>query len=106
MRSHGALPCQLARCLSRAWLMIIPFFITTRPGNGSDGAAEQGWYTVENGVLKMVDKDGNPTGRTHHLDPGENPLAIAMSLRRQAWLATSAASEFNRPLRYGPSGVA
>lgn len=86
--------------------MIIPFFITTRPGIGSDGACEQGWYFIRDGILTMCDKDGNPTGRTHHLAPGENPLAIAQSLRRQAWLATSAASEFNRPLRYGPSGVA
>lgn len=86
--------------------MIVPFWITTRPGLGSDGACEQGFYTVENGVLKMVDKDGNPTGRTHQLAPGENPLAIAQSLRRQAWLATSTASDFNRPLRYGPSGLA
>jgi hypothetical protein len=86
--------------------MIVSFFITTRPGNGSEGAAEQGWYFIKDGILKMCDEDGNPTGRTHHISPGENPLAIAMSFRHAAWSATSAASEFNRPLRYGPSGVA
>jgi hypothetical protein len=91
-------------------LMIRTFFITTRPGIGSDGAAEQGWYFVKDGILKMCDKDGNPTGRTHHLELGENPMAIAMSLRRQAWLDASVADGavpgFNRSLKYRSFGVA
>jgi hypothetical protein len=81
-------------------------YITTRPGNGSEGAAERGWYFIEDGVLTMCDEDGFPSGRTHKLRPNDNPTAIAQSFRYEAWLASDAAKPFNRPLKYAPLGLA
>ncbi len=54
----------------------------------------------------MCDESGRPTGKTHRLGEGDNERAIAARLTLEKWRATASASDFNRPLSYGPSGVA
>jgi hypothetical protein len=49
-------------------------------------------------------ESGEPLeSKPYTLAPGENPRAVASRLKREAWARESGRSEFNRPLRYGPS---
>lgn len=78
---------------------------TAQPRNGDDGAAELGFYTVENGVLTMRDEKGKSLGVTQALG-NEDPRVIAARLRRAMWLKTVGESNFNRPLDYPRWGLA
>ena len=88
--------------------MIKAVYITTRPGrdDGDPGACEVGHYKVENNFVVMCNAEGRPTGKKQSLGPGDDAHSIASRLTREAWLRKAPASDFNRPLYYGPSGVA
>ena len=62
---------------------------TARPRDGDAGAAEQGFYSVADGVVTMHDIDGNPTGKTCRLGPDDDAHKIAHRLARDAWLKAS-----------------
>ncbi len=76
-------------------------------GPGDCGAAEEGFYFVENGEVVMCDgPDGKPNGVSERVGAQGNPRAIASRLRRRAWEKESGASDFGRPLNYSPLGIA
>jgi hypothetical protein len=52
----------------------------------------------------MRDETGRPTGKSHHLKADDNERVIASRFTLERW--RTIASDFNRPLVYGPSGVA
>lgn len=75
--------------------------------NGDAGSCVIGFYFVEDGdILKMCSETGRPTGKSYKLREGDNERGIAARLTLEAWRKTANQSDFNRPLRYGPSGVA
>jgi hypothetical protein len=91
--------------------------VITRNPSGSDdrGSCEDGWYTVDDGVLTMTDAEGaalrNPnTGEkiTHRLAPGESDKAVAKRLRLKIYrdARPDEMAGFNRPIRYPKSGWA
>jgi hypothetical protein len=81
-------------------------WITTRPPSGNDlGAVEAAFYTVADGVLSLCSEEGRP--KTHKLEPGQDPRAVAGRMALEAYHATAdAPGAFNRPLSYGRGGVA
>jgi hypothetical protein len=70
------------------------------------GAVEVGYYKVENGILQMVTEAGKPAGKKYKLQPGDDPKTIAARLTKEAWMKRARESNFDRPLRYGPLGIA
>lgn len=89
---------------SAAPVVMIVWVQTRAPRGGDLGACEAGHYFVQDGTLVMCSEDGKPTGKTHALAAGETPKVIAGRFTRRAW--EQGKSEFNRPLNYGPMGVA
>jgi hypothetical protein len=82
-------------------------WITTVLPRGDDpGAGEFGLYTVENGILQMVTEAGQPAGKKYKLQPGDDPKTVAGRLTKEAWMKRARESDFNKPLRYGPLGIA
>jgi hypothetical protein len=91
--------------------------VITRNPSGSDdrGSCEDGWYTVDDGVLTMTDKDGAPlrnpnTGQkiTHHLANGESDKAVAKRLRLKIYRdeRPDEMAGFNRRIDYPKWGCA
>jgi hypothetical protein len=99
-RAHAEPAAAPERVILTVWIQ------TREPRNGDLGGTEAGHYFVADGVLTMCSEDGKPTGKTHRLEPGEDPKVIAGRLRRAAWLAERGESDFNRPLDYARFGVA
>jgi hypothetical protein len=88
---------------------VLTVWVQTRlPANGDLGHTEAGWYFVEDGVVVLCEESGEPCeGQTHKLAKGEDAKQIAGRLRLRVWRKEEqGASDFNRPLRYGPVGVA
>ena len=82
-------------------------WITTVLPRGDDpGAGEYGLYTVENGILQMVTEAGKPAGKKYKLQPGDDPVNVAARLAKEAWMKRALESNFDRPLRYRPLGIA
>jgi hypothetical protein len=87
-----------------------------RPKGDDPGQVALGAYTIENGVLVMVQPTGepvrNPTNGekfTHRLRDGDNSVAIAGQLTleiRQTLLGKGAVAGFNRQIYYPRSGLA
>jgi len=90
--------------------------ITRNPtGKGDLGACEVGYYKVSDGILTIVTSTGEPLRGamgeriTARLVPGgESERAVAMRLTLRQWQSErdDDPNGFNRPLRYGRSGVA
>jgi hypothetical protein len=74
---------------------------TAQPQGNYPGAAEEGYYTVEDGKVLLVDKKGTPIDKfkfARKLKPSEDVHSVAAVLLRQ-WKRPKGSS-FNRPLRY------
>lgn len=69
-------------------------------GPGDCGAAEEGFYFVQDGEVVMTDEAGKPTGVSERLTVGGNARAVAARLRKRAWLKERGANDFDRPLHY------
>jgi hypothetical protein len=91
--------------------------VQVRAPRGDDpGQIVKGAYTVEGGVLTMVQPDGSPVRNptngerfTHKLRDGDNAPGIAGQLTleiRQALLGKGTVTGFNRQIDYPKSGVA
>jgi len=78
---------------------------TMAPIGRDPGEVEIGYYTVEDGFVQMCKEDGRPIGKRVALN-GENPERVAGRLTREAWMKRARESTFNRPLNYGPLGIA
>lgn len=86
--------------LERVWIQ------TAAPRDSGDpGAAEIGYYTVQDGILTMRDENGKATGLSQELRPGDDPKRVAGRLARAAWAQEASKSDFNRPLHYQPFGM-
>lgn len=82
---------------------------TRNPTSGDPrdaGDSQEGWYTVEGGLLTMVTVDGVPLRNgageriTARVTDGTAPRTIAARLVLSRWRATPAGSNFNRPISY------
>jgi len=67
---------------------------------GDPGEIAEGYYSVEAGALVLTDIDGVQVASRALL--GEDPATVARQLLREA----RETSDFNRPIRYPPLGVA
>ena len=76
------------------------------PERGDPGAVQAAFYSVADGLLRMHDANGKPTGKVQQLAPDEDARRVAGRLGHAAWTATKGQSAFNRPLSYPRSGVA
>jgi hypothetical protein len=76
------------------------------PDRGDPGACEIGYYVVNGRDLTMTDENGRPMAKPRRLQVDEDPHIVAGRLTRERWLKTNDASNFNRPLRYRPLGIA
>jgi hypothetical protein len=72
---------------------------------GDAGEVARGFYFVTGDTLKMCSEDGRPMGKTYKLNVGDDERRIAARLLRQEMLKQPV-SDFNRPLRYQPLGIA
>lgn len=93
-------PRQPKREIKSAW------FQTHAPRDGDCGGVEAVHYFVADGTVSICDELGKPTSKTVTLAENDDPRAIAARLGRAAWLASTAGSNFNRRLDYGPLGIA
>ena len=64
--------------------------VTIKPPKGNyPGQVTYGWYTLQDGVVTLTDRKGNPAGEetgrkfTHKLAPGEDARAIACKLTKE-----------------------
>ena len=64
--------------IKSVWVQTAP----ARPDN--PGAAEQGFYSVTDGVLTMHDESGKLTGQRQQLGQGDDPHRMACRLRLEA----------------------
>jgi len=76
-----------------------------RSPQGDAGEVMRGYYRVTGDVLTMCSEDGKSTGKTHKLQPGDDPRVVATRLLRAEMLKQSR-SDFNRRINYSPLGVA
>ena len=77
--------------------------VTIRNGDddGDRGAIAEAYYTIEDGVVVLRDRDDkHMTSRA--LLKGDDPLAVARALLREA----EAPKDFARPIRYPKLGLA
>jgi hypothetical protein len=84
--------------------------VTIKPPKGSyPGQVTYGWYTLQDDVVTLTDREGNPAGEetgrkfTHRLAPGEDARAIACKLTKELRLAlrgNSAPAGFDGPINY------
>jgi hypothetical protein len=72
---------------------------------GDAGEVVRGYYTVSGGVLRMCSEDGKPTGKSHRLGAKDDERRIARQFLREQMLKAPR-SDFNRPIRYRPLGIA
>lgn len=72
---------------------------------GDPGEVLRGFYIVTDGFVRMVDENGKLTGKSYKLSAGDDERRIATDLLRKQMLRAPS-SDFNRPLRYGPLGIA
>jgi hypothetical protein len=89
--------------------------ITTRRPMGTDvGAAEWSDFTIENGVVTLVDSQGKALPRksagksqtwSRKLRDGEDAERAARDLLWAKFRASRSGSDFNRPINYPPTGV-
>jgi hypothetical protein len=93
--------------------------VGTRNPSGDDprdmGDSQEGWYTVSDGLLTLVNVDGvalrNGAGErlTARIADGTAPRTIAARLVLSRWRnerdATEGVPGFGRRIRYGPDGV-
>jgi len=81
------------------------FYITIRNGTneGDPGQIQEGWYVVDNGIVRLTDQDGRfRRGDAERKLPADgNALGIAKDLLR----ITSKRTGFNRPLRAPDLGI-
>lgn len=79
---------------------------------GDLGSCEVGFFTLDDDLVTLVEGDGIPIRKsngeriTARVRPSENYRQVASRLVLARWRESDAASDFNRPLRYGASGVA
>jgi hypothetical protein len=80
-----------------------------RPRGEFPGQVTTGYYKVENDMVIMTDKDGNPAGLetgkswSRRLKPGDSAHVIAVNLTkalRDEFKGGQAVSGFDRPLDY------
>jgi hypothetical protein len=74
---------------------------TARPRGDFAGAVEEGFYTVEDGKVLLIDSKGTPIDKfkfSRTLKPGQEAHSIAAMMLRQ-WKRPKG-YDFNRPLRY------
>lgn len=64
------------------------------------GEVDAGHYSVADGLLRMHDPDGRPTGKEYRLRPDENERAVAGRLAKAAWVKARGHTDFNRTLHY------
>ena len=64
--------------------------VTIKPPKGTfPGQVTYGWYTVQDGVVALTDREGNPAGEetgrkfTHKLAPDEDARAVACKLTKE-----------------------
>jgi len=71
--------------------------------DGEDpGVIEEGWFITKDGVVQLVDRDGNPLQgelTRRPVGPNETPREVAVRMLR-ARSRRRPARPFNRPLRY------
>jgi hypothetical protein len=72
---------------------------------GDAGEVVRAYYKVTDGVLRMCNEEGKPTGKSHRLGPKDDERRIARQFLREQMLRAPR-SDFNRPIRYKPYGVA
>lgn len=89
-----------------------------RPVGTDPGEVAEGFYTIRDGVLTMVnklggplvDKNDQPVGKPCKLGPNDSADAIARVLtkqiRRQILGMTATEESFSRKLRYPDGGIA
>jgi hypothetical protein len=82
---------------------------TLRPTDTFVGQVAEGWYTWEDGVVRLVNADGTPLrdrrGKVYEkkLTPEEDPHVIAGRLTKQHWRDHGGDKQsFSRPLTYKP----
>ena len=78
--------------------------ITIRNASAGDpGQIQEGWYVIENGVVRLTDQDGRfrRGGAERELPAGGDALTIAKDLLR----ITSKPRGFNRPLSAPDLGI-
>jgi len=68
--------------------------VTIKPPKGTyRGQVTYGWYTLQDGVVTLTDRKGNPAGEEtgrkfiHKLAPGEDACAVACKLTKELRLA-------------------
>ena len=85
--------------------------VTIKPPKGNFlGQVAYGWYTLQDGVVTLTDRQGNPAGEetgrkfTHKLAPGEDARAVACKLTKELRLALRGNSApdagFEGPINY------
>jgi hypothetical protein len=98
----------------REWKSVV--VTTAKPsGPGDLGEVAEGFYFCDGDLLTMCDRDGIPlrdenNGQriTHHLASGESEKAVAkrFTLKIFRMARGDTVAGFDRPLRYGPLGIA
>jgi hypothetical protein len=80
--------------------------VTIKPSKGSfPGQVTYGWYALQDGVITLTDREGNPAGEetgrkfTYKLAPGEDAHAIACKLTKELRTTRQfcARRQFRRP---------
>jgi len=85
--------------------------VTIKPPKGNfPGQVAYGWYTLQDGVVTLTDREGNPAGEetgrklTHKLAPGEDARAVACKLTKELRLAlrgnSAPVAGFEGPINY------
>jgi hypothetical protein len=98
------LPTPRARVVESCW-------VTLRLPNGDDhGSVEAIWWFIDDGMLYLSNEQGDADdSKPYRLETGEQPRAVAARLARQrrerAAISSGSVPGFDRPLRYGASGV-
>ena len=72
---------------------------------GDAGEVVRGYYIVTGNMLRMCNEDGQLTGKSYKLSAGDDERRIATELLRKQMLKAPT-SDFNRPIRYRPLGIA
>src|SRR5258707_15581063 len=79
---------------------------TLAPRGDDPGAAEIGFYFVEDGLLTMCDEAGKPTGKKQRLSSGDDAERVTGRVTRETWQKIVGRSDFNRRIDYEPFGYA
>jgi hypothetical protein len=94
--------------LHRVTVQIYP----PKPETAYPGQVEEAHYTVEDGVVRLVNHKGVPTldryGKPHEkkLAPAEDAHVVAARLTREAWQARGGGKrKFSGPIHYPKLGI-